>query len=168
MSQQSTSSPIPAWANRAGRTILKALRGPHAANEAIERSLITERIYRYGWAYDERDRSLFADCFVENSVWEGSVMGDVAVGPFIGRDAIVAWNTDFWNVQTDQRRHIFTNVIIDDLSESSAVTHAYLLLTSSLDANMTPVTTAAYRIELAKEAESWRIKHLVSSFDAAF
>ena len=168
MSEQSTSLPIPAWANRAGRIILQALRGAHGTAEAIDRALIAERIYRYGWAYDERDQALFADCFIEDSVWEGNVMVEVAVGPFIGRDAIVTFNTDFWKVQVDQRRHIFSNVTIDDLSETSAVAHAYLLLTSSQESAMTPVTTGAYRIEVVKEATIWRIKHLTSSFDAAF
>ena len=168
LSPESTSLPIPGWANRAGRIFLKALRGPVVASEAIDRVLIAERISRYGWAYDERDRTLFSDCFVEESTWEGSVMGDVAVGPFVGREAIVAWNTDFWNVQTDQRRHVFTNVIVDELGESSAVAHAYLLLTSSAQERMTPVTTGAYRLDLVKEDGVWRIKYLVSSFDTAF
>jgi SnoaL-like domain len=148
--------------------MLKALRSPRASSEAVDRSLIAERIYRYGWAYDERDRSLFGDCFSEDAVWEGSVMGQESVGPFAGRDAIVEWNTDFWKVQNDQRRHVFTNVIIDDLTDTYAVAHAYLLLTSSSNSKMTPVTTGPYRLQLVKQDDGWRIRHLTSSFDAPF
>jgi hypothetical protein len=168
MTERSGSIPVPAWANKAGRIALKALRTPHISNEAIDRLLIAERIYRYGWAYDERDRELFSDCFCEDSVWDGNVMGQEQVGPFEGREAIVAWNTDFWKVQDDQRRHVFTNVIIDDLNDTRAVAHAYLLLTSAHDQEMRPVTTGPYRIKLLKESDTWRIKHLTSSFDAAF
>lgn len=168
MSASSASSPVPAWANATGRILLKTLRGPHADGEAIDRTLIAERIYRYGWAYDERDRALFADCFVDDSVWEGNVMGGTPVGPFVGREAIVEWNTAFWNEQDDQRRHIFSNVIVDDLDGLHATAHAYLLLTSAVHSAMTPVTTGAYRIDVLKESDAWRIKHLTSSFDAAF
>jgi hypothetical protein len=168
MVEHSGSLPVPAWANKAGRIVLKALRTPRASNEAIDRLLIAERIYRYGWAYDERDRELFSDCFCEESIWDGRVMDQEQVGPFVGRQAIVDWNTDFWKVQDDQRRHVFTNVIIDDLSDTEAVAHAYLLLTSAHDQEMRPVTTGPYQIKLVKEPDSWRIKHLTSSFDAAF
>ena len=168
MSKNASAIPVPAWASAAGRILLTTLKGPHAASEAIDRNLIAERIYRYGWAYDERDCALFADCFVGDAVWEGNVMGDAPVGPFVGREAIVEWNTGFWKKQSDQRRHIFTNVIVDDLTDSFAAAHAYLLLTSSFHSTMKPVTTGAYRILMVKEVDNWRIKRLTSSFDAAF
>ena len=30
---------------------------------------IAERIARYGWSYDERDRDGLADCFTSDGVW---------------------------------------------------------------------------------------------------
>jgi hypothetical protein len=164
---KSTSQPAPSWAKVAGRLNLKPLPKLRKPDEALDRLLIAERIFRYGWAYDERDRELFTDCFTEDVVWEGNVMGIAPVGPFIGRQAVVDFNCDFWPVQSDQRRHIFTNVIIDDLTRDGAVAHAYLLLTSASKSQMLPITSGPYRIDLVKE-DSWRIKHLWSSFDAPF
>lgn len=57
--------------------------------------------------------------------------GADSVGLFVGRDAVVEFLTAFWDEQTDQRRHIFTNVVVSDLTGTSGVVHTYLLLTSS-------------------------------------
>jgi ketosteroid isomerase-like protein len=135
---------------------------------ALDRILVAERIYRYGWAYDEKDPGLLADCFTEDGVWEGSIMGQVDVGPFEGRAAIAEWLGAFWDEQDDQRRHIFTNVIVQDLTADTAVAHAYLLLTGASDASMATITNGPYRFELVKEEDSWRLKRLVAGFDAPF
>jgi hypothetical protein len=134
----------------------------------MDRVLIAERIYRYGWAYDERDARRLGECFTEDAAWEGNIMGQTPVGPFEGRDRIVEWLTEFWTVQQDQRRHMFTNVITDQHSEAEAMSHAYLLLTASSDAAMIPQTAGPYRFLLTRQQHDWRIKHLIGGFDAPF
>jgi hypothetical protein len=94
--------------------------------------------------------------------------GGEGVGPFEGRDAVVEFLTGFWTVQTDQRRHIFTNVVVDELTGDGAVAHAYLLLTAATGGTMTPVTNGPYRLHLRKDAGTWRISRLVAGFDAPF
>ena len=162
-------SPEPGWARNTGHARLKALDAQRSLGEGNERGLIAERIYRYGWAYDERDSSLLRDCFTEDGVWEGMIMGLTKVGPFAGREEITAFLTDFWNVQTDQRRHVFTNVIVDDLTATSAIAHAYLILTASTLSSMVPVTVGPYRFSMVKESDGvWRMQRLVGGFDAPF
>ena len=95
-------------------------------------------------------------------------MGEISVGPFEGRAAIVQWLADFWPRQFDQRRHLFTNVVIDDLTASTATAHAYLLLIRSENATMTPVTAGPYRLLMAKETGVWRIARLIGGFDVPF
>lgn len=168
MNQEPTLRPSPAWASSAQRIALRAMRHGRSSDEAIDRSLIAERVFRYGWSYDERNPELLGDCFTEDGVWQGSVMGINQVGPFVGRPAIIDFLSSFWDVQQDQRRHLFTNVIIDDLTESTAVAHAYLLLTESSESKMTPVTTGPYRFELLKQEDSWRLSLLSGGFDAPF
>jgi ketosteroid isomerase-like protein len=163
-----TQRPEPGWAAKADHVQVKALVGDSDPQHAADRVMIAERIHRYGWGYDERNRDQLADCFTADGVWEGSLMGSEKVGPFDGRDAVVAFLTDFWTTQTDQRRHIFTNVIVDDLNGDTAVAHAYLLLTATADAAMTPVTNGPYRLHLRREQGIWRIAHLVAGFDAPF
>jgi hypothetical protein len=59
-------------------------------------------------------------------------------------------------------------VVIDELTSSTAVAHAYLLLTASAGAAMTPVTAGPYRLIMRREPDSWRIARLVAGFDAPF
>ena len=168
MSEASEMKPAPAWAKETGHVVLRPLTNGAATENGVDRALITERIYRYGWAYDERSPELLGDCFTDDGTWEGSIMGQVTVGPFAGREAIVDFLASFWEVQSDQRRHIFTNVIIDELTDIHAVGQAYLMLTASSNSTMTPVTTGPYRFEFAKEDDSWRMKRLIGGFDAPF
>lgn len=156
----------PGWATTAGHMRVKPLEGDGDPQRAADRVMIAETIHRYGWAYDERDHELIGDTFTEDAVWEGNVMGAEPVGPFEGREAIVAFLAEFWAVQRDQRRHIFTNVIVDDLTGTSAVAHAYLLLTSASDGAMAPVTNGPYRLVMRKEGAIWRMAHLIGAFDA--
>lgn len=165
-----TDAPVPGWARTSGHATV----GPQVAGsadpatEALDRLLIAERIARYGWGYDERDLALLADCFTVDGVWEGSIMGGDRVGPHEGRDAVVAFLTEFWAVQTDQRRHVFTNVVVEELAGDRAVAHAYLVLTASSAGAMTPVTNGPYRLVLRRDAGVWRIAHLLAGFDAPF
>ena len=168
MGDEPAKGPVPAWAERNGQLALGPLGLDDESSRATDRALIAERVYRYGWSYDERRADLLADCFTPDAVWEGSVMGEQAVGPLEGREAIVAWLGEFWDNQRDQRRHIFTNLIVDRLTDSGAVAHAYLLLTAAAGAVMTPVTAGPYRLVMRKEPDSWRIERLVAGFDAPF
>ena len=161
--------PTPGWSRLSKHSIVKSMSADPEVSRAINRLLISERIYRYGWAFDERDREGLGDCFTLEGIWEGSIMGITPAGPFNGRVAIVNWLTDFWKIQTDQRRHVFTNVIIDDLTDTEATVHAYLLLTASGNSTMTPVTVGPYRLSVVKEPDGvWRISRLVGGWDAPF
>lgn len=169
MSNEVSASPPPGWGRTAGHTRVKRLPAEPEMSRAADRLLIAERIYRYGWSYDERDREGLADCFVQDGVWEGLIMGRDKVGPFQGREEILEWLTGFWLQQTDQRRHIFTNVVIDELGPAEATAHAYLMLTASSDATMSPVTVGPYRLSLVKDTDGvWRLSRLVGGYDAPF
>jgi len=163
----SASEPVPGWARQTGHVKLSALERVDPGSVA-DRLAIAERVHLYGWGYDERDRDLLGGCFTEDGTWEGLVMGTDSVGPLMGRDAVVEFLTAFWDEQTDQRRHIFTNVVVSDVTEASGVVHAYLLLTASTGGEMSPVTNGPYRFEMRKDAGVWRITRLAAGFDAPF
>ena len=158
----------PGWATKAGLMQVKPPAADDDPRRATDRLMIAECIHRYGWGYDERDPDLLAACFTTDAIWEGSLMGAERVGPFQGTEAILGFLGEFWTVQKDQRRHIFTNVVVDDLTDDRAVAHAYLLLTSSADAVMTPVLNGPYRLVMRKQQGVWRIAHLVGAFDAPY
>jgi len=160
--------PKPGWATHSGFAVPPCVSSPDTAR-IPDRILAAERIYRYGWAYDERDSDALIDCFTEQAVWEGRLMGVDQIGPHKGRGAVVTWLSGFWNEQNDQRRHLFTNVIVDEPCGMEITAHAYLLLASSSGGSTTIVSAGPYRFALAcGEDCAWRIARLVGGFDAPF
>jgi hypothetical protein len=158
-------TPSPGWATRTGQNILRAL---HLVRSGDDREEIRECIYRYGWGFDERDAERLREVFTPDAVWVGNIMGAHNVGPFTGHDEIMAFLTDFWSVQNDQRRHFFTNIIFDEMSATRASTQAYFLLAASRSATMVPMTVGPYRFEMLRVDGVWRIQQLLAGFDAPF
>ncbi|MCK9503752.1 MAG: nuclear transport factor 2 family protein [Porticoccaceae bacterium] len=133
-----------------------------------DRFLITERVARYCWAYDERQSQHLEDCFTPNAIWEGTVTGDVQIGPFVGRDTIIDWLTEFWPYQHDQRRHMVLNTVVEKQAKDSAQTLSYLLLMSADSNRVQLETTGFYHLSLAKMDSEWRISHFRAGFDYPF
>lgn len=159
---------IPAWAHAAGLLDLGAGTRPDGPNAALDRSLICERAARYCWAYDERRAELLADCFTEDAVWEGNVLGKVPIGPFRGRGPIIAWLTEFWPHQHDQRRHMILNTIVETQTDSTATTLSYLLLMASTGKVASIESMGFYRNDYRCEGGVWRIARLSAGFDKPF
>lgn len=160
--------PQPAWARERGHTKLAPALAADAAPTAPDRDLVAERIARYGWSYDERDATALGECFTDDGVWQGNLMGTQEIGPFTGRQAIVEFLTGFWGEQADQRRHVFTNVVVDSLVGDRATAHAYLILLASSTERTSVETAGPYRLEAARDGGIWRLTLLSAGFDVPF
>ncbi len=156
---------LPGWAHYSGALDMGT--GVSQADPDAAR-LVIERVARYCWAYDERRADLLADCFTQDGIWEGNVLGKVPVGPFAGRERTIEWLTGFWPHQHDQRRHMLLNNLVESLSGDSAVTLSYLLLMSSDGTASKVECTGFYRCELQREGLVWRIARMTAGFDAPF
>lgn len=158
--------PTPAWASDASFVELAVATRP---GDLADRAAILERIHRYCWGYDERRLDQLLDCFTEDAVWEGSVMGETRVGPIEGRAAIGEWLSGFWPVQRDQRRHMILNAIVEEQSESSARVSTYLVLFGARHGQVSLETMGFYRYTAVREDDgAWRISGLFAGFDAPF
>jgi hypothetical protein len=168
MGEAESEFPVPGWGHKGGYLKMRVQVRPDERSVAIERSLIAERISRYGWSFDERRADLLSDCFTEDAIWEGSIAGGEALGPFEGREAIVAWMSGFWETQHDQRRHMIVNTVIEEQSEGAALAQAYQVLTAARGGEVALETTGFYRFNLRLADGEWRIAHLFSGYDAPF
>jgi hypothetical protein len=133
-----------------------------------ERVLIAERMYRYGWAFDERQIDALSECFTDSATWQASIMGTSSIGPFNGRNEIISFMNGFWPIQSDQRRHNITNVIVESQSEKTVSVMAYLVLMSASEQGLKPVTTGFYKVEMIKLDGTWKIQNLLVGFDLAY
>lgn len=161
-------APTPGWARATGHASPAPATGDGGVGDALARALVAERIARYGWAYDERHADALADCFTEDGVWEGSLTGTTRIGPHRGRHAVVDFLSGFWAEQHDQRRHVFSNVVVHLEGPARATAVAYLVLTSAADAVVRTVTTGPYHFDLVEEQGTWRLSRLSAGFDAPF
>jgi hypothetical protein len=161
-------TPRPAWGHVTGALDLNA--GPPRVDRALlpDRVLLAERMSRYGWGFDERRPDVLADCFTDDAVWEATIMGASTVGPHIGRDAILEFMTAFWPEQSDQRRHMIMNVIVEEQADADATVLAYHLLMSAATGVLKAVTSGFYRAEMRKTGGVWKIRRLLAGYDVPF
>ena len=104
--------------------------------------------------------------FTETVLWDGSVMGVDQVGPFHGQQEVREFLAGILETQTAQRRHSFTNVVVDRLDGDEATAHAYLLLWSSEQGRTTPITTGPYRFTFTRMGGEWLISAVLAGWDA--
>ncbi|MGK5111457.1 MULTISPECIES: nuclear transport factor 2 family protein [unclassified Geodermatophilus] len=121
------------------------------------RGAIENVLNRYSIAYDDNDMTEMADTFCDNAVLTMRIAGGDLIGPFEGKEAVMKLMTDSLASQTDQRRHVTTNMAIRKETEDSAVVSSYLTLISVKDGTATLLSTARYDDELHREADgAWR------------
>lgn len=157
--------PPPAWASATGLVSLppESVEAPPLVHQRL-----VDRLHRYCWGFDERNVDVLADCFTADGSWAGDSMGETKIGPFEGREAVVAWLTRYWDHQRDQRRHVVTNVVVTACSDDEATLLSYLLLFGSKQAASRLESIGLYRLDCRREGEQWRIASLNAGFDSPF
>jgi uncharacterized protein (TIGR02246 family) len=121
------------------------------------RGAIENVLNRYSIAYDDNDMAEMADTFAEDAVMSMRIAGGDLIGPFEGKAAVMKLMTDSLASQTDQRRHVTTNMAIRKETEDAATVSSYLTLISVKDGKATVLSTARYDDELVREADgAWR------------
>jgi ketosteroid isomerase-like protein len=165
---QKPTLPTPAWGSSGSFLQINQAVKDLNLDLALDRLLIQDRIYRYAWAFDERQIDALNNCFTEDAVWEGNTQGVTPVPPFKGRTTITDWLSGFWANQSDQRRHVMVNIVIDNQSAEKADALVLLILTASEQSKLEIVLTSFYKLHLKKDSGVWRIAHLFEGFDVDF
>ncbi len=113
---------------------------------------------RWALAYDENDPDGMAECFAEDAVLTMRIGDGDLVGPFEGRDGIMKLMRDSLASQTDQRRHVTTNVIVRREDGSSAETVSYLTLLAVENGEIRVLSSGKYVDEVVRSADgAWRL-----------
>jgi 3-phenylpropionate/cinnamic acid dioxygenase small subunit len=123
-----------------------------------ERTEIENALFRWAWAYDECDLEGFIDALTEDASVKVEVAGGSVVGPMNGHAAIREFFGGRLAIRTERRRHVTTNVIIDEETADEARTRSYLTLIQFADGKPNVVSTGWYRDLLVKRDGIWKIK----------
>ncbi|MBM3676712.1 MAG: hypothetical protein FJW96_02355 [Actinobacteria bacterium] len=116
----------------------------------------------YAWSMDGRELHRLNDVFAEGSAFVGSYPGGEF--DFQGKAELVGFITDTTNAQTDQRRHVITNIMF----ESDAKARANLSLVVIDGGDVVLKTTGVYTVDLVEEGGSLRFKRMQLDLDAGF
>lgn len=120
---------------------------------------ISELLNKSSYALDERKLEMLEDCFADDAVMSLRIEGGDLIGPFDGQEAIMKLMKDSVDAQTDQRRHISSNLFFqEEVGEEVAKVVSYLSLFATKNGEITLLTTGVYQDEVARVAGEWKIK----------
>lgn len=122
-----------------------------------DKQTITEMLGKGGWAYDTPDVDYLADMFTEDGRFALTIDGVGPVGPFEGRAAIRKLYEDSLASQSDQRRHVVTNIFFEDDTDDSVTAVSYLVLISIKDGALNVISSGVYRDSFVRDGDQWRI-----------
>jgi uncharacterized protein (TIGR02246 family) len=121
------------------------------------RGALENVLNRYSIAYDDNDMAEMADTFTDDAVLTMRIADGDLIGPFEGKEAVMKLMTDSLASQSDQRRHVTTNMVVRKETDDSAVVSSYLTLVQVKDGAAKVLSTARYDDELRREGDgAWR------------
>jgi SnoaL-like domain len=129
--------------------------------------LLSEVMSRFLLGVDEQDAELMRSALAEDA--ENCMLLDgEKIGLPPGREGIVGYIEAFWKTQTDQRRHVLSNAIVESESLDAAVVSFYLTLYATQDRKLRPVATGKYRVRFVLKDEAAWIRNVELTLDGPF
>ncbi|MEU5095377.1 nuclear transport factor 2 family protein [Streptomyces sp. NPDC020996] len=163
------SLPPQAWAHRQGRLAMRGLQRADFGPEALAaRAGIADAFYRFGIAYDEAQIDVIAGCFTEDAVFEVAEGRAEPFTRFEGRVEIHDRLDRIIAEQGDQRRHLISNILVDelDLATGVAAAIAYGVVTVAAD-GLRLGASVVYDARLRREQDGcWRFSAFFIGMDA--
>lgn len=157
----------PAWAQKVGVFDLQTgAIVPTDLAQAIDRMIITETAGRYAIAYDERRLDVIEAIMTEGVTFSYRV-GEGPVTSYTGRSAVIEWLGEVMESQTDQRRHLVSPTLVEDLTATSARVVGYSGI-FAVDRAAHLVTTNVYVFEFERQGDRWLISSVLDALDRPF
>jgi ketosteroid isomerase-like protein len=122
------------------------------------RNEIENVLASWAFGYDERDVPRMADCFTADAVMTMDIGGGEQMGPYTGHAEVMQHFTDHHAIQTDQRRHVTTNVVIIEQTDTTASVCSYLTLLVTDSGSTRLQATGAYRDQFVLDGDRWKIR----------
>ncbi len=136
--------------------------------DASARSEIAELLARSAYALDERKLEMLEDTFSASASFVIDIAGVDGEMSFAGREAIMGLMTDSMAEQSDQRRHVITNVFFESEGDDRAMVISNVTITSVEHGAIRLVTSGLYKDEVVCEGGRWRIAGRRIELDMAY
>ena len=132
-----------------------------------DRAAIEDLANRYSLAYDSADLDGIEATFTEDATFSMVIAGGdkLSFGP---REAIMKLMRDSLSSQTDQRRHINSNLIVEGEHDGVTRTKHYLTLVATEEGQISLLSAGLYSSEIVEEGGSLRFRSLHLDLDKAY
>ena len=128
---------------------------------------LAELMTRFLVGVDEQDAGMVRAVLAED-VRNTMMVAGQRMDPPAGREALIAYLADFWKTQTDQRRHVLSNVIVESDSPREPVLSFYLTLWATQDQKLRAVATGRYVVHYRVDGDDARIRSIELTLDGPF
>ena len=133
-----------------------------------QRLAIHEFLARAAYAYDVRDVPLLESGFAEDASLSMRIAGGDLIGPFEGREAIMGLMTGSMEEQSDVRKHVISNVFIDE-GDDGIVATSFLTLIATENGETRLLSAGVYRDTLVQGAGGdWQLVRRHIELDNAY
>jgi hypothetical protein len=133
-----------------------------------DRDRILDTLSLYAWGYDENDMDVLGNCFTDDARMALRIEDGDVIGPFEGKEAILGLMKGSLEQQTDQRRHLTTNIIFKEETDTTATVISYLTLTAVENSSLSVLSTGVYTDRLVLDDGTWRIEDRFLQLDAPY
>jgi 3-phenylpropionate/cinnamic acid dioxygenase small subunit len=117
---------------------------------------------------DARDFDLLADVFHEDASFTIDITGSDSFGPFEPGSGVVEFISSTTKEQTDQRRHVVTNIRVEEETASDAKVTATLTLNVVDEGKLTVQSVGVYRAECVDAGDRWKFREFNLALDLPF
>lgn len=132
-----------------------------------DRAAVENLLNRYSLAYDLPDLALMESVFTKDAVFSLVIAGGDPIS-FEGRDAIMKLMNDSLSQQTDQRRHINSNLIIEGTDGDVTRTTHYLTLVATENGEISLLSAGVYHNEIVEQDGELKLQNLHLELDKAY
>jgi ketosteroid isomerase-like protein len=160
--------PRQAWAHRDGKIDMMPLRPADWGSEALSvRAQIAEAFYRFGIAHDEARVDVVVSCFTEDTVFEVAQGQGEPFTRFTGREELFEQLTRIIAERGDQRRHVISNVVVEELDLAAGTACALAFSLVSVAANgLSLGASVIYTARLRRDVDGcWRFSYFFIGMD---
>jgi hypothetical protein len=161
--------PPQAWAHRQGKIDMRPLEAADWSPDAIAaRAQIAEAFFRFGIAHDEARVDVVVTCFTDDVTFEVAQGQAKAFTSFHGREELFDRLTRIIGEQSDQRRHVISNVLVEELDLEAGTASALAFSVVTVAANGLSVgASVIYTANLRREADGcWRFCYFFIGMDS--
>jgi 3-phenylpropionate/cinnamic acid dioxygenase small subunit len=133
-----------------------------------DKQAISEILGRLGWAYDSGNLDYFEEIYTKNARFTVTIAGMGQVGDYRSIENIMVLYRGSKASQTDQRRHVVSNIFFADETPTTATAVSYLTLLATKDGVTKTLSAGVYTDKFVLLGGAWRIQHRDLNLDAPY